>query len=225
MAGPISQTLPYFCDPKNLPGPLPSPDEIEAATEALPGTYEPKYKRVVAITQAFVVKHGVPPWVSENEGHALLLLSQYPSIPVPRLYAMYREGNRLFLIMERKDGVQLGQVWGELTQDDKRDIMGQLKAILSQIRTIPSPGLFGNAVGGPLRHRFFLSVNPQPEVNGPFRHERDFSMAMAIHSRRNWRLTATGPGRPSSWSATFPPLLPATQASSRTQTCSARTSW
>lgn len=80
--------LPYFCDAKELPGPLRTPDEIEGATHDVPCTTEPMHKIIVLVRKKFVVKHGVSPWVSENEGHALLLLRQYSGIPVVRFYAM-----------------------------------------------------------------------------------------------------------------------------------------
>ena len=184
MAATHSQTLPYFCDPAEIPGPLPSLEEIEDAKETLPGYFKHGYEKVVRIRDKFVVKYGVTPWVSENEGHALLLLRQHPSIPVPRLYAMYREGDMLFLIMEFKEGIQLSEVWKNMSEADKVNITGQLRDILTQIRSIPSPGIFAGVSGGPLRHRFFLSRTPEPDVNGPFHDEKNFGMAMAIRSKR-----------------------------------------
>lgn len=179
-------TLPFLCDPDELPGPLPSLDEILAADQTFPILAEDRYERVVLVREKFVVKYGVSRCVSENEGHALLLLAKYPSIPAPRLYAMYREGNKVFLIMEFKQGTQLSTVWDGLSEQEKLDIIGQLRDIIAQVRQIPSPGGFSNLSGGPLRHRFFLSTEPIPQINGPFQEERDFSMAMAMRSRKNW---------------------------------------
>lgn len=179
------QRLPYFCDPNELPGPLPSLDEIEAADLTLPISCKLGEKRIVVVREKFVVKYGMSRWVSENEGHALLLLSKYSSIPAPRLYAMYREGDRLFLVMEMRQGVQLQKVWDQLSEDDKLEITGQLSDIFTRVRQIRSPGLFGNVIGGPLPHRFFLSTEPEPQINGPFHNERNFSMAMAIRSRKD----------------------------------------
>lgn len=192
-------TLPYFCDSGELPTPLPSMDEILAADQTFPTNTEDKCRQVVLVKENFIVKHGVSPWVSENEGHALLLLAKYPSIPAPRLYAMYRnEENRLFLVMEYKPGTPLNTVWDGLSEYDKLDITGQLRDIFAQVRQIPSPWLFSNVTGGPLRHRFFLSTKPTPQINGPFITESDFSMAMAIRSRRNWESSGYKP-----WSSEF----------------------
>ncbi|KAK4096464.1 hypothetical protein N658DRAFT_501566 [Parathielavia hyrcaniae] len=201
------QTLPYFCDASELPGPLPSLSEIEAADHTLPGIYDRRYQRIVAVRERFVVKYGVAPWVFENEGHALLLLQKHPSIPVPRLYAMYRKDKRLFLVMELKEGVQRSTVWDGLSEDDKIGIIGQLHDILARVRQIPSPGLFGNVAGGPLRHRFFLSKKPAPELNGSFHHEKDFSMAMAIRSRRNHEENGYKPCISEFWERHLPTAL------------------
>jgi aminoglycoside phosphotransferase (APT) family kinase protein len=192
-------TLPFFCPPDELPGPLPTSDEIIAAEQTFPILADDSYQRVVLVREKFVVKHGVPPFVSENEGHALLLLAKYPSIPAPKLYAMYRdEDNKLFLVMEHKPGTQLSTVWDGLSKHDKLDITGQLRDIFAQVRQIPSPGVFGNVTGGPLRHRLFLSAEPTPEINGPFEEEKAFSMAMAIRSRRNWESSGYKP-----WTSEF----------------------
>ncbi|KAK4132657.1 phosphotransferase family protein [Trichocladium antarcticum] len=187
MTGSNTPSLPYFCDPNQLPGPLPSRSEIHSS-QLLPCAYEPKYKAIVLVRHKFIVKHGLSPWVVENEGHALLLVGQHLSVAVPRLYAMYREGERLFLVMEFKQGVQLKAVWDSLSEKDKSAIAGQLRDMFTQVRAIPPPASFrfGNVTGGPVPHRFFLSVRPEPALNGPFNDEKDFSIAMAIRSQRGW---------------------------------------
>ncbi|KAK3897162.1 kinase-like protein [Staphylotrichum tortipilum] len=182
---PTAPPLPYFCDPSELPARLPTIPEIEASTHSLQTpNFELGYHRVVLVRNKFVVKFGRPPWMTENEGHALLLLRQYPSIPAPRLYAMYYEGDRLFLVMEYKPGVRLDTVWDRLSETNKLAITDQLHAIFADVRAIPSPGIFASVAGGKLRHKYFWSVKPEPDINGPFQNERDFSMAMALRSER-----------------------------------------
>ncbi|KAK1762937.1 kinase-like domain-containing protein [Phialemonium atrogriseum] len=178
--------LPYFCDAKKLPAPLPTPDEIEGATHDLPCTIEPMYKRIVLDREKFVVKHGISPWVSENEGHALLLLRRYSGIPVPRLYAMYRKDDRIFLIMEFIHGVQLSEVWKTCQR-------------MRNFRKIPSPGTFCSVRGGPLLHRFFLSWKVQTEITGLFKNEEDFHRALALRSQGNWADNGTR----RSWTSEF----------------------
>lgn len=172
--------------------------EIVAANQTFPGIADDNHQRVVLVRetnhrQVWRVALGV-----ENEGHALLLLAKYPSLPALRLYAMYREDNRLYLVMEFKQGTQLSAVWDGLSEHNRLDIAGQLRDIFTQVRQIPSPGVFGNVMGGPLRHRFFSSIESTPELNAPFREERDFSMAMARRSRSNWESNGYKP-----WTSEF----------------------
>ena len=88
--------------------------------------------------------------------------------------------------MEFKDGVQLKKVWNELSENNKLDITNQLRDIFTQVRKIPSPGRFSNVTGGPLRHSYFWSLTPNPEINGPSTKEEDLSMAVAKRSQGIW---------------------------------------
>ncbi len=154
-------SLPYFCDPSELPAPLPTIPEIEASTHSLQTpNIELRYHRVVLVRNKFVVKFGRPPWMTENEGDALLLLRQHPTIPAPRLYAMYYEDDRLFLVMEYKPGVRLDTVWDRLSENNKLAITDQLHTIFVDVRAIPSPGMFASVAGGKLRYKYFWSVKP-----------------------------------------------------------------
>lgn len=175
--------LPYFADPSGLPGPLPTDQEIKNA-EVLPSIYPAEYRRNVLVRKQFVVKYG--PEVKENEGHTLLALEHVRTIPSPRLYAMYRKDDVLYLVMEFKKGEQLDEVWNGLSDTSKLDIATQLRAIMDELRQIPSPGTFGNMSKGPVPHRFFWSPVPYPAINGPFEREEDFSMAMANRAKGAW---------------------------------------
>ena len=122
---PLPTPLPYFCDPANLPDALPTPGEIEIATSNLPTIRDPRHGRIVLVKGCFVVKYGT----LENEGHALLFFEKHPFIPAPRLYAMYREDNKLYLIMSLMPGRQLESVWGDLLEHEKLHIVKQLRLI------------------------------------------------------------------------------------------------
>ncbi|KAI1149528.1 kinase-like domain-containing protein [Nemania diffusa] len=179
----------YFCDAEELPCPLPTSAEIKASTESLPCVANSQCKRVVRVKDRFVVKYGIWPWVTENEGHALLVLNQYSGIPTPRLYAMYSEEDTIFLVMEFKEGNRLSELWKDMLEDDKQTIVRQLKHIFTEVRNIPSPGIFSSINRSRLEHRFFLSSQKDPAVTGPFREEKEFAMAMAIRAQKNWEGT------------------------------------
>ncbi|TGJ86903.1 hypothetical protein E0Z10_g1878 [Xylaria hypoxylon] len=176
--------LPYFCGPEKLPAPLPTISAIEAATETLPSIHPPEYRHTVVVDQYFVVKYGTR--MTENEGYALLHLEKHTDISAPRLYAMYREKEKLYLVMDRKPRRQLSELWPSLRDDEKSSISGQLHTIWDKIRSIPSPSTsFSNVTGGPPRHRWFQWLEPDSRIEGPFEKE-DLNMALALRSWKNW---------------------------------------
>ena len=119
-------SLPYYRDAGQLPGPRPDQDEIEQATRTLPK--RPDFGgRMVVIRDKYVVKYG--PLVTDNEGHALLFVEQRLGILAPRLYAMYRDQDTLYIVMEYIPGISLGTVWPLLTEANKKSIVRQLRCI------------------------------------------------------------------------------------------------
>jgi hypothetical protein len=195
-------TIPYFCDLEKLPAPLPTTAEIEAATQSLPSIHHPNYRRTVVVNDHFVVKYGTR--MIENEGHALLFLEKNKCIVAPRLYAMYRENGRLYLIMEFKPGRQLSELWPSMDDDEILCVAEQLRKIWAQLRSIPSPAGFGSTTGGPLRHRFFKWREADPRITGPFDVEEDLNRALARKSQKNWE----GSGRRGWMSEFFARHLP-----------------
>ncbi|KAJ5569541.1 Phosphotransferase enzyme family protein [Penicillium hispanicum] len=98
----MSFSLPYYRDADRLPGPLPDQDEIECATQTLPKRSD-YGGRLVVIRDKYVVKYG--PLVTENEGYALLFVEERLNIAAPRLYAMYRDRDTLYIVMEYIPGI------------------------------------------------------------------------------------------------------------------------
>lgn len=79
------------------------------------------------VREHFVVKYSTH--VLENEGFALVFLEVHPSIPTPRLYAMYREDGKPYIVMEFKPGRDLNGFWADLTEDETITTLGQLKSV------------------------------------------------------------------------------------------------
>ncbi|KAJ5732132.1 Phosphotransferase enzyme family protein [Penicillium malachiteum] len=125
----MSFTLPYYQEAGQLPGPFPDQNEIERATRILPKRSD-SGGRVVEIREKYVVKHG--PLVTENEGHALLFVETRLNIAAPRLYAMYRHRDTLYIVMEYIPGISLAMAWSSLTGAKKHSIVGQLRCIFDQ---------------------------------------------------------------------------------------------
>ncbi|KAJ5550891.1 Phosphotransferase enzyme family protein [Penicillium sp. DV-2018c] len=176
-------SLPYYRDASQLPGPLPDQNEIEQATQTLPKRSH-YGGRLVLIRDQYVVKYG--PLVTENEGYALLFVENRLNIPAPRLYAMYRDRDILYIVMEYIPSVSLGDAWPSLTEANKHSIVGQLRCIFDQMRALPSPGFYGSVNRGPVPHRYFYSREKDPAVTGPFQTEEEFGKAIALRSQDIW---------------------------------------
>jgi hypothetical protein len=106
--------------------------------------------------------------MEENEGYVILFIEQYLDIPAPRLYAMYRVGTWLYLIMERLKGRNLEGLWPSLSGDGKSSICSQLRQICDKMRALPSPGFYGSITNGALSHWFFFSLDGDKSISGPF---------------------------------------------------------
>ena len=132
----MESQLPYYKEPNQIPGYLPSIHEIHAATITLPTNISST--RIVVIENKFVVKYG--PYVPEIEGFNLLFVERMmPSIPSPRLYAMFREAEMLYLVMDYLPGKTLSSLWPTLSIQAKKSITHQLRGILDKMRSVPAP--------------------------------------------------------------------------------------
>lgn len=175
----VFASLPFYREPAQLSGLLHEQDEIEAVTHILPTIRSVDYGgRLVVIREIYVVKYG--PFISENEGHALLFLERNLSIPVPRLYAMYRNADKLYIVMQYIPGTELQDLWPSLSGREKNWLLGQLRSIFQDIRSLSPPLFYGSVEGGPVPRRYFYARDGNPAMTGPFGNEQDFSKAMSL---------------------------------------------
>ncbi|KAI0484870.1 kinase-like domain-containing protein [Xylariaceae sp. FL0804] len=176
---------PYYCDVQDLPGPLPTLDEIETAEIILPCIWPPSNKRIVVVRGMFVVKYGIPRLVDGNEGDALKTLEAIPTIP--KLYAMYTHQGKNYLVMQLLPGTPLNVLWRDMSEHEKDTVTQQLHSTFARVRSIPSPSppIFGSVAGGPVPHRFFMTRGNDPVISGPFADEAAFHNAMALRLRQD----------------------------------------
>ncbi|GFF35215.1 hypothetical protein IFM46972_04482 [Aspergillus udagawae] len=71
----------------------------------------------------------------------------------PRLYAMYRTKDKLYIVLEYTPGTTLGSLWPSLPENDKTSLLGQLRSIFADMRSLPSPGYYGSLTQRPVPHR------------------------------------------------------------------------
>ncbi|RJE19219.1 Phosphotransferase enzyme family [Aspergillus sclerotialis] len=155
----------------------------------LNGQHEPSPRDQIMVdawsySDKYVVKYG--PLVTENEGYALLFVEERLKIGAPRLYAMYRDRNTLYIVMEYIPGISLGMVWSSLTEANKHSIVEELRCMFDPMRALLSPGFYGSVNGGPVPHRYFFSREKDTAVTGPFQTEEDFGKAIALRSKTMW---------------------------------------
>ncbi|KAF1972328.1 hypothetical protein BU23DRAFT_580944 [Bimuria novae-zelandiae CBS 107.79] len=150
--------LPYLKPPDLLPAPLPSESRFFESTAGGCGR-----------ASHFIVKYGRG--VKEIEGQVLLFLEHHLEAchSMPKLYAMYRIAStgHVCLIMQRMPGVPLDQLWPTLKDFEKSVICAKLNGILTSIRSIPAPPLYG-------------------KICGPFDSEDHFNAALVKRLRSAW---------------------------------------
>jgi len=132
-----SCNLPYIVDDASLPASLPTVEEIESAVEILSDTTG---RKVVGVGDHFVVKYGVQ--VDLLEGETMLFLGQSTTVPVPRIYALFRSPDQRnnYIIMERIRGPNLESEWSKMDQASKETVSLKLRLIFGEMRKLETPG-------------------------------------------------------------------------------------
>lgn len=174
--------LPYFRK-DNLPAPLPSIHEIQASTHFLKGSEDLADQKVVRVGNHFVVK--IRPIHNTIEGENLLFIEQNLQISAPKLYAMWKETDeKLYIVMEYIPGNSLEALWPELEAQEKACILSKVRAMLDQMRALPSPGFFGSVTKTYLPFDLFYWPGRPVEICGPFQNERELIKGLVDKSRR-----------------------------------------
>ena len=115
----------------------------------------------------------------------MLFVRQSTNIPVPTLYALFRDekANLNFIVQEYIPGKGLGSVWTSLETPDKVAISSQLRRNLDELRRIPSPGYYGGLWRQPTCDFTFMDAgmegpHPDPAISGPQSTEEQWADAM-----------------------------------------------
>ncbi|KAI0380627.1 kinase-like protein [Hypomontagnella monticulosa] len=135
-----------------------------------------KYKcdgRCQPISKDLIVKTG--PSVHLTEAATLEFVAKNTSIPVPRVHCSFVCGNRAYIVMERIEGDTICDVWDDLSDAGRHNIIVQLRHMLQELRAIqPPPGTgIESCVGGSLRDPRMARSWPR---FGPFKTTEDFHL-------------------------------------------------
>ena len=170
-----NEEVEYYAPAAVLPTALPSRNDIATCSEVLSNRTG---CRVVGVGRHYVVKYGTQ--VDLNEGETMLYLSRTTTVRVPRVFALFRDGEtqKNFIIMERIHGQSLEQVWPSLSKVDKQDIADQLKNSMDELRLLPSPGVFCALHSRPLPDRLFETDKTLVAGDGVFGSENELNAAL-----------------------------------------------
>lgn len=162
--------MPYFAPATDLPAILPTTAEIENSKEIL---HERTAAKVVSIGPHFIAKYGFN--ISLEEGRTMMFVRRSTAVPVPRVYALYSELGKNYIIMERFHTSTLEQLWNELSVPEKHDIAMQMKTHMQSLRKLPSPRRYCSLDNKPLRDSlFWVEHDSEPsDFAGPFSSESD----------------------------------------------------
>lgn len=127
----------------------------------------------VPISKHLIVK--TSPFVHLTEATTLQFIAANTSIPVPRVHCAFVHRNKAYLVMQRIQGVSLARALPSLSAAQLSAIFRQLRAMLAELRTLPSPPGAGvqSCIGGSLRDSRIPRSRPR---FGPFKTVQAFHL-------------------------------------------------
>lgn len=167
--------VPYYADATTLPANLPTVEEIEGSQDVL---CDQTARKVVGVGQHFVVKYGQA--VDLEEGETMLFIQQATSVPVPRVYALFKDAksHKAYIVMERIAGESLDSEWPLLSPSQKNIIAHKLRAGIDEMRKLSSPGGYCSLGARPLLDSVFWTGDTADPIAGPFQTETELNDAM-----------------------------------------------
>ncbi|KAI1123727.1 kinase-like domain-containing protein [Nemania abortiva] len=162
-------TLPYFAPADSLPGPLPTQEEVLAATDLLAPPIAGKDILVVRVGQHFVAKYGRD--VRTIEGENMIFVKQHTTIPIAQVYALYTfDESRSMIIMEFIPGLSLDYCIQSMEPERLEAVRKKLEAQVAELRRIPAPPNYYGSIG----QRPLVDLVRDCKV-GPFDNSSDFA--------------------------------------------------
>lgn len=116
-----------------------------------------------------------------SEAVTMQFIAQHTSIPVPKVYCSFKHRGCVYIAMEVVRGHVLAHRWTLRSEESKKKILGQLKTMVKEMRSMSHPCGLGiaNACGGSLSDGRL----PGPTLRfGPFKDVAEFHR----HLRQGW---------------------------------------
>ncbi|RSL58283.1 hypothetical protein CEP52_012321 [Fusarium oligoseptatum] len=162
-----------------LPEALPTPDEIEAATNIIK---QGRGRCVSRVGRRYVVKFGSQ--VDRIEGENMHWVRENArEVPVPKVFAIYQREvtphtKITYIIMEDVGGQPLDALWDSLDLEQRKDVVIQIRQAVTHLRATNNMGDFGAYDASELRDDIFWTDDPDTQYRGRFTNETAFTQAV-----------------------------------------------
>ncbi|KAI1084874.1 kinase-like domain-containing protein [Whalleya microplaca] len=118
----------------------------------------------------------VKPIDNLTEAYAMQFVAQNTSIPVPKLYCAFVFKGRTYTVMKKIEGDMVGRGWENRTEESRKRILGQIRDMLDQLRSLNPPE--GEGIASAEGEAFCDWRLPSKPLWGPFTTIRDFHEAL-----------------------------------------------
>ncbi|KAF9518791.1 hypothetical protein BS47DRAFT_1375256 [Hydnum rufescens UP504] len=109
-------------------------------------------------------------------------VARHTAVPVPKVYDLFSgrlHGSKdvLHLVMEYVPGVELERLWGRMEEEDRLEIVQQLRGYISELRRLkpPRPGAVESVYSRPCQQQTIRS-----EPFGPFPSVKEFQRFLEL---------------------------------------------
>ena len=112
-----------------------------------------------------------------SEASTMQFIANHTKIPVPKVYCAFSRKGRTYMVMERIDGDYVGNAWYSRSKESREYILQQIKAMVAEMRSIPSPSdaMVASVDGGSLYDIRLPEETPGGRGRfGPFKTISDF---------------------------------------------------
>jgi tRNA A-37 threonylcarbamoyl transferase component Bud32 len=140
-----------------------------------------KFAPVFKVDAHTVVKSG--DCVRLAEAAAMKLVRDQTTIPVPKVFNAYKDdvSGHVRIVMEFVEGNVLDDVWDKFSDDQKKDVIRQLRGYLSQLRNIKG-SFIGSVDGTACEDQLFTD---EIGAYGPYEDEDAFNQGIATALQRS----------------------------------------
>lgn len=101
-----------------------------------------------------------------TEARTLDFIATHTTIPVPRVHHVFKCGRTMFLTMDYIPGVELDVAWKEMSEQQQRDLLEELRGYINQLRALvpPRPGAIEAVDGTGVDDPWLSTIGPFDDI-------------------------------------------------------------